>query len=268
MMQRIAMFGISGRMGKTMAGELVKEEDVELIAGFDSVNTGMDLGQYLGTGKNGISITNSYEDILKQSPDIIIDFTIAEIARRSINWALDNDIDIIVGTTGLTDQDLSDIEKKANGSRAKVLIAPNFAIGAVIMMKISGMIAKYFDNCEIIELHHDKKKDAPSGTSIATAKGISRNIRFNSSRLKDGEEETIESSRGGFAEGIHIHSIRLPGFLAHQNVIFGALGQTLSIRHDSLDRSSFYPGVIYAVRNIKKLSNYTYGLDKLIDLDQ
>ncbi|MCJ7665476.1 MAG: 4-hydroxy-tetrahydrodipicolinate reductase, partial [Actinobacteria bacterium] len=149
-----------------------------------------------------------------------------------------------------------------------VLIAPNFAIGAVIMMKVAGMIAKYFDNCEIIEMHHDKKKDAPSGTSITTAKNISRNISFNSSRLKEKEDETVSGSRGGFTRGIHIHSVRLPGLLAHQDVIFGTLGQTLSIRHDSLSRSSYYPGVIYAVRNIKKLSNYTYGLDKIIDLDQ
>jgi len=267
-MQRIAMFGICGKMGTAMAGELIKEEDIELVAGFDSINIGMDLGQYLGSAKKGINITDSYEDILKQSPDLIIDFTIAKTAKRSINWAMDNGIDIIVGTTGFSPGDLSSIEKKAGGCGAKVLIAPNFAIGAVIMMKISGMIAKYFNNCEIIEQHHDQKKDSPSGTSIATAKNISKNISFNSSRLKDEEDENIEGSRGGFKNGVHIHSIRLPGFLAHQEVIFGTLGQTLSIRHDSINRSSFYPGVIYAVRNIDKLNNYTYGLDKLIDLDK
>ena len=200
-MHRIAMFGICGKMGTAMAGELLKEEDIEIVAGFDSINTGVDLGQYLGSGKKGISITNSYEDILKQSPDLIIDFTIAEIAKKTINWAIDNNIDIIVGTTGLSNGDLDDIEKKADSSNAKVLIAPNFAIGAVIMVKVSGMVAKYFDNCEIIEQHHDQKKDAPSGTSIATAKNISKSIDFNISRLKNGEEETIGSSRGGFTGG-------------------------------------------------------------------
>lgn len=265
-MQRIAMFGICGKMGTSMAGELIKEDDVDLVAGFDSTNIGTDLGEYLGTGKKGISITDSYKDILKQSPDLIIDFTIAEIAKKSINWAMDNGIDIIVGTTGLSSGDLAGIEKKAGECGTKVLIAPNFAIGAVIMMKISGMIAKYFDNSEIIEKHHDQKKDAPSGTSIATAKNISKSINFNSSRLKNGENETIGSSRGGFTDGVHIHSIRLPGFLAHQEVIFGTLGQTLSIKHDSINRSSFYPGIIFAVRNMDKVSNYTYGLDKLIDL--
>jgi 4-hydroxy-tetrahydrodipicolinate reductase len=267
-MKRIAMFGICGKMGTVMAGELIKEDDIELVAGFDSINTGMDLGQYLGTEKKGISITDSYEGILKKSPDLIIDFTIAETAKKSIDWAMENNIDIIVGTTGLSPGDLHDIEEKAGTFRAKVLIVPNFAIGAVIMMKVSEMIAKYFDDCEIIEQHHDQKKDAPSGTSIATAKNISKRISFNSSRLKDEEDETIKGSRGGFANGINIHSIRLPGFLAHQEVIFGTLGQTLSIRHDSINRFSFYPGVIHAVRNIDKLPVYTYGLDKLIDLEK
>ena len=141
-MQRIAMFGICGKMGTAMASELIKEDDVDLVAGFDSTNIGTDLGEYLGTGKKGISITDSYEDILKQSPDLIIDFTIAEIAKKSINWAMDNNIDIIVGTTGLSSGDLAGIEKKAGECGTKVLIAPNFAIGAVIMMKISGMIGR------------------------------------------------------------------------------------------------------------------------------
>lgn len=134
------------------------------------------------------------------------------------------------------------------------------------MIRISGMISKYFDDCEIIEMHHDKKKDAPSGTSLHTAEEISSGSSFDRSRLKDGETETLKGSRGGVTAGIHIHSVRLPGLLAHQQVIFGTKGQTLSIKHDSIDRSSFYPGVILAIRNLDKLSSYTFGLDKLIDI--
>ncbi|MBM3714114.1 MAG: 4-hydroxy-tetrahydrodipicolinate reductase, partial [Actinobacteria bacterium] len=159
-----------------------------------------------------------------------------------------------------------DIEKKVAGSKSRVFIAPNFSIGAVLMIKISGMIAKYFDNCEIIELHHDKKKDAPSGTSIFTAGQISKSKVFNRNRLNKEEIETIEASRGAFSDGVHIHSIRLPGLLAHQEVIFGTVGQTLTLKHDSIDRLSFYPGVILAVRKIDKLQPFTYGLDKIIDL--
>ena len=179
---------------------------------------------------------------------------------------MDEDIDIIVGTTGFKKDELVKIEEKANKSGSKVFIVPNFSIGAVLMIKISQMIAKYFDGCEIIELHHDKKKDAPSGTSIFTAQQISQTKKFNSARLKDGETETVSGSRGAFSDGIHIHSVRMPGFLAHQNVIFGTCGQTLSIKHDSIDRSSFYPGLLLAIRKIDKCLNYTYGLDKILDL--
>lgn len=265
-MKKIVMFGICGKMGTSISRELIKEEEMELIGGFDIENVGVDIGEFLIGKKTGYKIYNSYKDIKELGPDIIIDFTNANAANKTINWAIDNNINIIAGTTGLRGEDLDNIESKALKSGSKTLIAPNFSIGAVIMIKISKMISKYFDNCEIIELHHEKKKDAPSGTSILTADEISLGSIFNKSRLKEGETETIEGCRGGLAGGIHIHSIRLPGLLAHQNVIFGAKGQTLSIKHDSLDRSSFYPGVILAIKNLDKLSNYTFGLNKLIDI--
>lgn len=265
-MKRVVVFGISGRMGTTISKELLKEKDVALVGGFDRENVGRDIGEILGVGKIGHKVCNSYDEIKQLLPDIIVDFTSAELATQTINWALDNSINIIVGTTGIKKEDLSQIEKKAFASRSKVLVAPNFSIGAVIMIKISGLVAKYFDSCEIIELHHDKKKDAPSGTSIATAEEISRQKSFSSNRLGEGEVETVDCSRGAFVKGIHVHSVRLSGLLAHQEVIFGCSGQTLSIRHDSLDRTSFYPGVILAIRNIDKLPNFTIGLDKLIEI--
>jgi 4-hydroxy-tetrahydrodipicolinate reductase len=264
-MKRIAMFGICGRMGTAISSELLKEDDVELVAGFDCCNKGTDVGEFLGSGKLGFNITDSYEEVRKTQPDIIVDFTVAEIAEKTIEWAIKNKIDIIVGTTGLGQKALKTFEKMAEESGSRVFVVPNFAIGAVIMMKVSAMIAGYFDNCEIIELHHDGKKDAPSGTSLATARGISQNKAFSEKRLVSGEKENLEGSRGGFSGNLHIHSIRLPGLVAHQDVIFGTRGQTLSIRHDSMDRSSFYPGVIMAIRNIENLENYTFGLDKIIE---
>jgi 4-hydroxy-tetrahydrodipicolinate reductase len=215
----------------------------------------------------GIPITDSYEEVKKAGPDVIIDFTVADAAEKTIEWAINNRIDIIVGTSGIKAEKLNKFKEMAGSSGSRVFIIPNFAIGAVIMMKVSKMIAGYFDNCEIIEMHHDGKKDAPSGTSLATAENISKNISYNRKRLKDGETENIEGSRGGFSGDIHIHSIRLPGLVAHQNVIFGARGQTLSIRHDSMDRSSFYPGVIMSVRNIHKIDGYAFGLDQLIKFE-
>jgi 4-hydroxy-tetrahydrodipicolinate reductase len=265
-MKRIAIFGICGKMGKAISKELVKEEDIKLVAGFDKRSTGLNAGKILGIEKTDFSVTDSYDEIKKKNPDLIIDFTAADIAAKSITWAIENSIDIIVGTSGLQRDFLKRIEKMAAKSNSRVFIVPNFAIGAVIMMKLSEMIAGYFDNCEIIEMHHDKKQDSPSGTSIATADIISKKIIFNKKRLKSNEKENIEGSRGGYYEGINIHSVRLPGLVAHQSVIFGARGQTLLIRHDSIDRSSFYPGVIMAVSNIDRLSNFTYGLDKLIEL--
>ena len=266
-MKKIAMFGICGRMGSAITSELIKEDDISLVAGFDSINKGMDAGQFLGAGKMNVPITDSYDDVKNSGPDVIVDFTIAEVAEKTIEWAINNSIDIIVGTTGIKPEKLKDFEDMAGSSGSRVFIIPNFAIGAVVMMKISKMIAGYFDNCEIIEMHHDGKKDAPSGTSLATAEGISENIAYNKKRLKDDETENIEGSRGGFAGDLHIHSVRLPGLVAHQNVIFGARGQTLSIRHDSTDRSSFYPGVIMAIRNIEKIQGYAFGLDRLIEFE-
>jgi len=265
-MKKIAMFGICGKMGTSMAKELLKEKDMEIVCGFDRLNIGEDIGYILGIGQNNKKIFNKYEDIKNLNPNLIIDFTNAQTALETISWALNEGIDIITGATGFKKDELTDIEERANKSKNKVLIVPNFSIGAVLMVRISRMIAKYFDNCEIIELHHDEKKDAPSGTSIFTAQQISQTKEFNSVRLKDGEIETVNSSRGAFYDGIHIHSIRLPGVLAHQNVIFGAKGQTLSIKHDSIDRSTFYPGLILAVRKIDEMQNYTYGLDKILDL--
>jgi 4-hydroxy-tetrahydrodipicolinate reductase len=265
-MKKIIMFGICGKMGKSISAELIKEKEIELVGGFDIINTGVDVGEFLTGKKTGYKIHDSYEDIKKLHPDIIVDFTTADSANKNINWAIDNNLNIIVGTTGLSKEDLRKIEGRALKSNSKTLIVPNFSIGAAVMIKISRMISKYFDDCEIIEMHHDKKKDAPSGTSLLTAEEISLENSSGKPRLKEGETETIEGSRGGFTGGIHIHSVRLPGLLAHQQVIFGTKGQTLSIKHDSIDRSSFYPGVILAIRNLDKLSNFTFGLDKLIDM--
>jgi 4-hydroxy-tetrahydrodipicolinate reductase len=265
-MIEVVVFGICGKMGKSISKELVKEDDVKIIGGFDKENIGEDLGIVLNIGETGSKIYNSYKEIERINPDLIIDFTKADIALKTINWAIDTGINIIVGTTGISKENLVKTKKRALKSNSKVFIAPNFSVGAVIMIKISKLVAKYFDNCEIIELHHDGKIDSPSGTSISTAEQINEEVVFNNNRLKDNEVETVGGSRGSFSNGIHIHSVRLPGLLAHQNVIFGAKGQTLSIRHDSIDRSSFYPGVIHAIRSINNLTNYTYGLDSLINI--
>jgi 4-hydroxy-tetrahydrodipicolinate reductase len=263
-MKKIAVFGICGKMGVSITGELLKEEDIRVVCGLDIVNAGKDFGS-LYTGKNlGITICGNYDEVLKYSPDVILDFTNAASAFKSTIWAQQAGIDIIVGATGITGDKLKMIEEGQKNSRSKVFIVPNFSIGAVIMMKMSAAIARYFDDCEIIELHHDRKKDAPSGTAMLTAEYIAGNKIFGDSRLSGNEVETVEGSRGAFYNGINIHSVRLPGYLASQEVIFGSLGQTLKIRHDTIDRLCFYPGVILAIKKIDTLSSLTIGLDKLL----
>ena len=265
-MKKIALFGICGNMGKSMLSELVLEEDIYIAAGFDKINIGTDIGILTGREISGIKVTDDYEEIKIANPDLIIDFTGPEILFKNILWAAENKIDIIVGATGLKREEIEIIKEKTKKSKSKVFIVPNFSIGAVLMVMLSSTVAKYFDNCEIIEMHHDKKKDAPSGTAIATAIAVNEKKEFNSSRLQPDEKETLEGSRGAFSDGVHIHSVRLPGLLAHQCVIFGSRGQTLTIKHDSIDRSSFYPGLIMAIRNLDKLPNFAYGLDSLIEI--
>jgi len=266
-MKRLAVFGICGKMGVSMTRELLKESCLEVAGGFDRINVGHDIGIITGGPEAiGKKVYGNYEDIKKLKPDLILDFTNAEISFKSICWAIENSIDIIVGSTGFKKDEIDQIENKANSGRSRVFLVPNFSIGAVIAAELSAIAAKYFEYCEIIELHHNKKKDSPSGTSILTAQKISKAVKFGKQRLYPGESETIRGSRGAFTEGVHIHSVRLPGLLAHQEVIFGAMGQTLSIRHDSIDRLTFYPGVILAIGKIGKLNNFTYGLDKILEI--
>jgi len=264
--KKIAVFGICGKMGVSITKELLKEKDFKVVCGLDIVNSGEDFGQLFIGKKLDIVIYSDYNEVKKLNPDVILDFTIADAAYKSILWSIENEIDIIVGTTGISKERINEISLALKNKKSKVFIVPNFSIGAVVMMKISKLIAGYFDNCEIIELHHEKKKDAPSGTALITSEFIAQQKKFDSFRLKEGEAESVEGSRGAFYNGLHIHSVRLPGFLASQEVIFGTIGQRLTIRHDSIDRLSFYPGVLLALKKIDTLPKFTIGLDKVIEI--
>ena len=179
-------------------------------------------------------------------------------------FCLTNGINIVVGTTGLTDEQLDELRKLAASNGLGCLIAPNFSTGAVLMMKFAQIAAKYFNNAEIIELHHNQKKDAPSGTAVKTAQMMSEgNNNFTSGNCA--EVETIEGARGANSyNNIHIHSIRMPGFMASQEVILGSNGQTLKIRHDSTDRECYMPGVLLGIRYIAENKKFVYGLDNIM----
>jgi 4-hydroxy-tetrahydrodipicolinate reductase len=209
------------------------------------------------------------KEIEKGQPDVMIDFTVPASVRNNIVVALSHRVAPIVGTTGLSADDRSEIAKICIESKTGALIAPNFALGAVLLMQFAREAAKYFPDAEIIEMHHEKKLDAPSGTAVLTAEMIAEGRQgAPPTALPEDAFEKIKGSRGGKAVGnIPVHSVRLPGFVASEMVVFGGAGQTLTLRHDSIDRLSFMPGIVYAVRQaerIKSGAELIYGLENLL----
>lgn len=261
---KIVVNGAGGNMGKEVVRAVYAQEDMELCGAVDLNEVGRDVGEVCGLGCLGIKVTDDLDYTLKRvQPQVVVDFTTPFVVMKNIEIVMDNRINLVVGTTGITNVDLDKVRKKASQKGTKAIIAPNFALGAVMMMNFARQAARYFDNVEIIELHHDKKVDAPSGTALKTAEMILEHKDF-SQKSPSQELEKIPGVRGGEMEGIKIHSIRLPGLVAHQEVIFGGLGQTLTIRHDSLNRTSFMPGVMMAIRKISEIEGVVYGLENLL----
>jgi len=261
---KVIVNGALGRMGQQVIGAVVSDPELELLGGAD-IKARQEQLPVPGRS-NPIPLHSDLSSLLESCrPDVMIDFTLAEAAMNAARLALENGLHIVVGTTGLREVDLQEIDELAKKQKKGAVIAANFAIGAVILMHLARIASKYFDNAEIIELHHDKKLDAPSGTALATARAMLKS-RGKPFAYPPTEKETLEGTRGGRTEGIAIHSIRLPGLVASQEVIFGALGQTLSIRHDTISRESFMPGVILAVKEVVRRRGLVYGLDTLLNL--
>jgi 4-hydroxy-tetrahydrodipicolinate reductase len=195
--------------------------------------------------------------------DVVVDFTVVDGARKNVSWAALHGVHAVVGTTGFNDDDFAFFADEF--TRSACVIAPNFAIGAVLMMRFAELAAPWFDSAEIIELHHDQKRDAPSGTAMMTAR---RMAAASDEWVPDPtEQEVVPGARGGpGAGGIHVHSVRLHGLVAHQEVLLGTTGQSLTIRHDSYDRTSFMPGVLLAVKKVMGTTGLTVGLDALLGL--
>ena len=255
---KVGVLGAAGRMGQSVCSAVMQAESLELVAAVDLVS---DESEEM---LEGIPITQEISDFFKAEVDVVVDFTIAEASKNNLPLLAEEGIDVVVGTSGLSDQDVSIIEKKFNESRC--LIVPNFAIGAVLMMHFASIAAPWFNTAEIIEYHHNQKKDSPSGTAIATAE------RMSSASNQWDEDPTINESiagaRGAELKGIPIHAVRMKGMVAHQEVIMGSIGQTLTIRHDSPDRESFMPGVLLAVQGVASLPNgLTIGLEKLLGIE-
>lgn len=261
-MIKVLVAGACGRMGREVVRAVSADQELTLVAAVDACEVGKDAGELAGVGVAGVKISDDLESAIADAgPDVMIDFTHAKAAKSNVLKGLRRGVHAVVGTTGLSETDLKEIEREALSAGTNVFIAPNFAIGAVLMMRLAEMAAQYLPAVEIIELHHDKKADAPSGTALLTAKKLASIVVRREEQTK---KIALEGSRGGDFEGIHVHSIRLPGLVAHQEVIFGGTGQTLTIRHDSIDRSSFMPGVLMAAKAVVGLRGLTVGLENIL----
>lgn len=262
---RVAVAGAGGRMGREVVKMVLQDEALTLAAAIDRSAAGTDAGQLVGLPACGVTITEDLEQSLQGgSADVLVDFTIPAAAYGNTKTAILSGVRPVVGTTGFTPEQIEELDKLCQSRGIGGLIAPNFSIGAILMMKFAKEAAKYMPHVEIIEYHGDQKLDAPSGTSIKTAELISESRQ----ELRQGnpnEEEIIEGSRGGYYNGFRIHSVRLPGVFAQQEVVFGAFGQTLKIRHDSYDRAGYMPGVNTAVKKVMEYTGLIYGFEHIMD---
>ena len=249
-MTNIAVCGANGKMGQEVIKAVNNAKDLTLVAKIDIKD-----GEFA-------SIKDAKESV---KIDVLVDFTQPKSIYENALYCLNNGINIVIGTTGLTDEQIAELKKLSEKQGLGCLIAPNFSTGAVLMMKFAQMAAKYFDNAEIIELHHNQKKDAPSGTAVKTALMMAgENTNFVAGNCA--EVETIKGARGANSyNNIHIHSVRIPGYIASQEVLFGASGQILTIRHDSMNRECYMDGVLRAVRFVNENKEFVYGLENILD---
>jgi 4-hydroxy-tetrahydrodipicolinate reductase len=261
-MQKVGVVGAGGRMGQEVCRAVTEAADMELVAAIDPAHVGGD-----ACGRTIIGEVNALGDL---GAEVVVDFTIAEAVRHNIAHYAVEGVHAVIGTSGLSDADVADAEARCAASTANVVLVPNFAIGAVLLLHLCRIAAPHMDGVEIIELHHDAKRDAPSGTAMHTAAVIAEARRAAGSNPLPADPTTdvvLPGARGGeSADGVHVHSVRLPGLVAHEEVIFGATGQSLSIRHDSYDRRSFMPGVLLAVRAVPDRPGLTVGLEALLGL--
>lgn len=263
---KIVIAGPRGRMGKEAVKMVHSIDNFELVSVIDHKHDGKMLNElvdFIQYGNTPI-FSNIEECLQKSGADVLVDLTTPEFGYIHTKTALQYGVRPVVGTTGFTEDQLKELKTLAEEKDIGCIIAPNFAIGAVLMMKFSQIAAKYFNNVEIIELHHDQKLDAPSGTAIKTAEMIS-SVREKKEQGHPNEKETITGARGANKDGMHIHSVRLPGLIAHQQVLFGADGQGLTIRHDSYNRASFMSGVKLSIETVMNVGTLIYGLENIID---
>lgn len=258
---RVAVSGAGGRMGREVVNAVLEAApEFELVGAADPAFVGRSVSDALGLASDVVIEKDLDSMLTSVSADAVVVFSLPSTVMDDIRVSMRAKAVPVIGTTGITPENLREIGGLTAEHGVGAIVAPNFAIGAILMMKMAAMAAKYLPAVEIIEFHHDKKLDAPSGTSIKTAQLIAdaRQERWSPAAGEDAP------ARGGDFDGVRIHSVRLPGYVAHQEVIFGGLSQTLTIRHDSNDRKSFMPGVLLALRETRGLKKLIYGLENII----
>ncbi|RLC94957.1 MAG: 4-hydroxy-tetrahydrodipicolinate reductase [Chloroflexi bacterium] len=261
---RVVVQGALGRMGREVINALCSDSEATPVGAVDA--RAEDAYLSLPDHSGSIPLSAELKAILEQTnPDVLVDFSVAEAALAAARVATGQGVHLVIGTTGLSPDNLADIDEMAKSSRVGAVVAPNFALGAILMIHLARLAARYFDHCEIIEMHHDQKLDAPSGTALSTARAI-REAKQGPFVYPRVHKESLSGTRGGQLDGIAVHSVRLPGLLAHQEVIFGTAGQTLSIRHDTINRECYMPGVLLAVKRVGEHKGLVYGLDRLLGL--
>jgi len=260
---KVVVHGASGRMGQEVVKAVCHEPGIKLVGAVDLKVSGDYLT--LPDGSGTVPFSADLNHILTScQPSVVVDFTIAKATMPAVRIAAEHGVNMVIGTTGLTPDDIGEIERLAKAKKIGVVVAPNFALGAVLMMHLAKIAGRFLDYAEIIELHHERKVDAPSGTALSTARAMAA-ARGKPFLQPSGKGET-PVSRGQSVEGVNIHSVRLPGLMAHQEVILGASGQTLSIRHDTISRECYMPGVILAIKEVVKRQGLIYGLENLLGL--
>ena len=260
---KVVVQGASGKMGQEVVKAVCHEPGVQLVGAVEQQVTEDYLA--LPDGSGTVPFSANLEQMLSDCrPDVLVDFTIAKAVMPTARTTAKQGVNLVIGTTGLTDDELAEIDRLSLANKIGTIVAPNFALGAVLMIHLAKLAAKYMDYAEIIELHHDKKVDAPSGTALSTARAMAE-AKGKPFLQPAGKGEPL-ASRGQQVEGVTIHSVRLPGLLAHQEVLFGGAGQTLNIRHDTISRECFMPGVILAIKEVVNRKGLVYGLDTLLGL--
>jgi 4-hydroxy-tetrahydrodipicolinate reductase len=258
---RVGVLGATGRMGQATCKAVLAAGDLDLVAAAGRAAVGSELKTFVSQAPPGLEV-DSLDKLLAADADVVVDFSTPEATMEAARVLLPAGTHLISGTTGLPDEAFDELARLAGGEGGNAVWAPNFALGAVLGMHFAAIAARWYAAAEVIELHHDRKVDAPSGTAMRTARGIA------AARAARGATAAAASpARGADIDGVRVHAVRLPGLVAHQEVIFGGDGELLTIRHDSLDRASFMPGVLLAVREVAKRPGLTMGLEPLLGLD-